>query len=212
MATLWSTGIAQAGSNAVDAEENDATQRLGLVGIAGMPQPAQQGDLDVVDRVHVGVAQPDRLLQPWLVVQKLVVPGDAQQGLLGPHIFGADRGKDCCGHLVLGQTGVEASDVHIGFAERHLRVVDGGAKEGPVAIHLRQQVPAGAVRDRLQRVAGPGVDGRSQTKPAGEVDAVCVQAKTYGIARRSRICWPALRRAGRLPMLSWLISAMGVAA
>ena len=64
-----STGVAQAGGDAVDAEQDHAAQRLGLVGVVGVAQPAQQRHLDVVHRVHIWVAQPDRLLQPLLVVQ-----------------------------------------------------------------------------------------------------------------------------------------------
>ncbi|CFP58694.1 Uncharacterised protein [Bordetella pertussis] len=40
----------------------------------------------------------------------------------------------------------------------------------------------------------------------------CAHENPHGMARRSSMCWPFLREAGREPMFSPAISLMGVAA
>ncbi len=104
------------------------------------------------------------------------------------------------------QLGVARGDREVGLGEHHRHVRQHAAEERPAGVHLAQQRES--VRMLARATRRPRC--RSRTSP-GSMSRHWPQLNTQGIARRSSMRVDAVRDAGRLPMLSSAISAIGVA-
>ena len=126
-------------------------------------------------------------------------------------VLGGDAAEDRVAHRGVGdELGVARRDREIGLGEHHRHVRQHAAEERPALVHLgEQREPAGAPAACAARNASTAVP-----KPyhPGSISRHWPQLNTHGIARRSSIRVDAVRDAGRLPMLSSAISAIGVAA
>ncbi len=142
----------------------------GLRVVAGA---VEQLGLQHVERVGIGVAQLDGLLDPGLILQQIPARAQFQHHLDGfgelltqllakaPQLFGHQTGV-----IILGKPGVR-------FQEHHLQHLETGAEEGPLGTHLRQHALLAAIDGLLQplvgtepgrqhqAVLGPGEDPRN---------------------------------------------------
>ncbi len=85
------TGVAQAGSNAVDGDVDAASQAF--VGIAAA-MALEQLDLQVIERIHVGRAQLQGTAKLRVVAEKIVLFQNAQQMVACERPFATNLRKD----------------------------------------------------------------------------------------------------------------------
>src|SRR5579884_3809949 len=65
---------------------------------------------------------------------------DAQDNGVSTFVLGLDLPKKGVSHSwVSNEFGVVLGDVHVGFGEGHLQVVEESPQEGPLAVHLLQE-------------------------------------------------------------------------
>lgn len=159
---MATAGVAQAGGDAVDGQEEGPGQgRVGfLAGGGRLALPVEEGDLEVGDRVEVGVADPEGLLEDGAVVEQFAFAGDAQDLGDGAVVFGLDLLEDV--PQVFRHEGVDvvAGDPQVGLGQRHLDVGQEVVEEVPLLVHLVEHV----VQARLAGGAQAGADA----VPAGD--------------------------------------------
>ena len=100
-------------------------------------EATQEGDLEVAERVNVGVAAANGLLEDGVGVEQGLAADDAEDGGMGAFVLGLDVLGEGVAHGWVGdEFGVVVGDVHIGFGEGHLQIIQEGTQEGPGAVHL----------------------------------------------------------------------------
>ena len=87
------------------------------------PVPAQELDLQVVERVHVREAVADRATQELVIGQEVFLLFDGQQVLPRPLELAADGRKDFLAQSHIGhEFGITRGDAQIGLGHHHIHV------------------------------------------------------------------------------------------
>src|SRR5271156_1796461 len=96
MTTVASTGVSQAGADAVDGG-GDGSVEFGIFGFAfgdGFALATDEFDLDQAHGVDVGVAQADGALEDWVGLKQAFLAGDLEDHALGEVELGFEGGED----------------------------------------------------------------------------------------------------------------------
>lgn len=114
----------------------------------------EERDLEVGDRVEIGVADGEGLPQHRVGAQQFLVAGDPQDFADREGVFGLDGGEDVL--QLVGHEGVDVvpGDAQIGLGECHLHVGQEVLEEVPVLVHLVQD----RVETRFAQRLEPGAD------------------------------------------------------
>ena len=99
----------------------------------------QQGDLDMIERVEIGLAAQQGEAQRRIVLQQRLVPGNLQHLSDGSCMLVTDDAEDLLpGLRVFAQLGILLGDGHVGLEQGHLGIADQRAEKRPLPIHLPQ--------------------------------------------------------------------------
>lgn len=145
-------------SSARESSGSGSAAGRGLVALA-----LEERDLEVGDRVQVGVADGEGLLEDRVGVQELLAAGDAQYLADGQLVFGLDGGEDVL--EVVGDEGVDvvAGDPQVGLREGHLDVGEEVLEEVPLLVHLVEH----GVSFLSQACLAQGLEAGADAEPAG---------------------------------------------
>ncbi len=114
----------------------------------------EQLGLQHVERVGVGVAQLDGLLDPGLIVQQVALRAQFQHHLDGVGKLLTQLLAECP-QVLRHQAGVIVfRQPEVGLEEHHLQHFETGAEEGPLAAHLVQHALLAVVDGLLQSLVG----------------------------------------------------------